>query len=57
MSFDQELTALLNKHSKESDSGTPDFILATYLKNCLEAYNTAVMDRTSWYNQPVSKLF
>jgi hypothetical protein len=48
--FIEELTSLLNKYSKEDDSNTPDFILATYLKNCLSAFNRATNRRTKWYN-------
>jgi hypothetical protein len=40
-----ELTALLNRHSAENGSNTPDFILALYLLNCLDAYNKAVSQR------------
>ena len=40
--FEQELTELLNKHSVDAASGTPDFILAAFLSNCLYAYWRAV---------------
>lgn len=29
-------------HSKESDSNTPDYIIAEYLVNCLDNYNKTV---------------
>ena len=45
MTFHEELTALLNKYSKENGSNTPDFILALYLEKCLLAYDTAVRHR------------
>lgn len=45
----KELTDLLNKHSKENESNTPDFILAKYLIGCLMAFNAAMIDRDSWY--------
>ena len=48
--FFEELTALVNKHSLENASNTPDFILALYLNGCLEAFNTATKRRTLWYN-------
>lgn len=41
-SFIEELTELINKHSMENDSNTPDFLLAKYLVNCLENYNQIV---------------
>lgn len=43
--FEKELRTLINLHSKEEDSGTPDFILAGYLNSCLVAYNVAVTRR------------
>jgi hypothetical protein len=47
--FAHELELLLNRHSKENDSNTPDFILAQYLLRCLDAYNTAVKARGKWF--------
>lgn len=47
--FDKELTSLLNRYSMENASDTPDFILATYLQACLDAFNVAVSRRTEWY--------
>ncbi len=47
-----ELTALLNKHSVENGSDTPDFILADYMLNCLTAFDEAVKARTQWYSPP-----
>jgi hypothetical protein len=48
-SFEKELEELINKYSKENDSDTPDFILATYISECLIAYARAVNDRDEWY--------
>lgn len=50
-SLDAELTALLNRHSAENDSDTPDFLLAEYLMNCLAAFNRAVGAREGWYGR------
>jgi len=47
--FEKELRALLNKHSKESGSNTPDYVLADYLMGCLDAFNTAMTARDSFY--------
>lgn len=47
--FDQELTELLNRYSKENDSGTPDYILAKYLMGCLETFNMTIELRNKWY--------
>jgi hypothetical protein len=48
--FRRELAAVINKHSKENGSNTPDYILADYLINCLKAFDTAVMLRENWYH-------
>lgn len=40
--FQKELKTLINKHSMEQFSDTPDFVLAEYLNNCLKAFNGAV---------------
>lgn len=43
-----ELGRLLNRFSMENGSNTPDFILAGYLLNCLQAYDAAVAARDLW---------
>lgn len=48
MTLEEELGMILNRHSAENRSGTPDFVLAQYLLNCLHAYDQAVVDRESW---------
>ena len=47
--FTQELSDLLNRHSAEAASNTPDFILANYLEACLAAYNATIQRRDKWY--------
>jgi len=47
--FKQELQTLLNKHSRENVSNTPDFILANYMLRSLEAYEEAIGTREQWY--------
>jgi hypothetical protein len=49
--FAAELEAILNKHSMENASNTPDFILAHYLLACLLAWNTGLQQRESWYGR------
>lgn len=49
--FQKELEQLLNRHSQENASNTPDFILANYLNNCLDAFNVAVARREEWYGR------
>ena len=43
--FQDEIRAVITKHSKENGSNTPDFILAEYLVRCLEAFDYAVRCR------------
>ena len=47
--FEQELEKLINKHSIENESDTPDFILAAFLTGVLQIWNAAVMRREDWY--------
>lgn len=49
--FHNELRSLLNRHSKENGSDTPDFILARYLSDCLAAWDAAVSSREKWYGR------
>ena len=49
--FEKELEHLLNRHSQDNVSNTPDFILAQYLLTCLAAWNTGVRQREMWYGR------
>ena len=49
--FEDELTHLLNRYSKENGSNTPDFILAKYLEGCLKNFDHAVSYRENWYGR------
>ena len=49
--FQAELAAVINKYSREGRSNTPDFILAGYLVNCLEAYEAAMERREEWRSE------
>lgn len=51
--FEKELEHLINKHSLENGSNTPDFILAQYLKGCLDNFNIIIQARESWYGRGV----
>lgn len=53
--FQKELEQLVNKHYKENESNTPDFILADYMTNCLEVFNRATQMRESFYGREVIK--
>lgn len=47
--FRQELEVLINRCSMENGSNTPDFILAQYLMDALEAYDKAAVARTKHF--------
>ena len=49
--FRKELESLINRHSKENGSNTPDWILAEYLDHCLVAFDLAVQAREIWYGR------
>jgi hypothetical protein len=51
MKFEKELEKLINRYSLENGSDTPDFILASYLKGCLDLWNSAVTTREQWYGR------
>jgi hypothetical protein len=52
-SLESEIGAVLNRHSVENDSDTPDFILARFVLNALTAYSTATRQRVEWYGQNI----
>ena len=47
--LEKDLAAVLNAHSRENESDTPDFLLAEYLLGCLAAYEKAARARDKWY--------
>lgn len=53
--FREEVEQLINKHSIENNSNTPDFVLAEYLANCLQAFNNAINKRESWHKNGTTK--
>jgi hypothetical protein len=50
--FQKELERLINCHSLENDSNTPDYVLAQYVMNCLFAFNEATRNREQHYGRP-----
>ena len=46
-----ELAGLINSHSLENGSNTPDFILAAYLLNCLTVFDHANNWNTAWHSK------
>jgi hypothetical protein len=55
--FQEELSSLLNKHSQENASGTPDFILADYLVGCLAVFNKTIGARAQYRGERIDSLF
>jgi hypothetical protein len=55
--FRYYLEKLINHHSKENGSNTPDFILADYLSECLAAYDRAVRRRDDWHGVELNEIF
>jgi hypothetical protein len=47
--FQKELEAIINRTSQENGSDTPDFILAEYLRDCLDSFDKAVARRAQWF--------
>ena len=48
--FENDLTDLINKHCKENDSDTPDYILAEMLTDMMLVYSKIIRKRDKWYN-------
>lgn len=51
--FKEELTELINRHSKENGSNTPDFILAMFLTGAADVFDVATNERSKWYSYQV----
>ena len=52
-----DLTELLNRHSIENDTNTPDWVLADYLLRCLEAWRATVPQRDAFHGFDPEKTF
>ncbi len=48
VNFENEIRQLINKYSKENESNTPDFILASYLYGSLALFNKTLSEREKW---------
>jgi len=46
----EDIRHAINRNSAENGSDTPDFILAEYLMDCLDAFDKTVQMRSGWYN-------
>lgn len=51
--FEKDLESLINRHSLENKSNTPDFLLASFLRKSLDAYNTTLKARDEWFGVDV----
>ena len=51
--FRKKVENLINIHSLENGSDTPDFILSQYLVDCLQAYDKALQSREDWYGRGI----
>ena len=49
--LEEEIVEVINRHSAENGSNTPDFILGRYLMSCLLSFNEAVNSRERWYGR------
>ena len=49
MTLREDLEHLINRHSRENASGTPDFILAEYLLSQLASVEATIKARDVWW--------
>jgi len=49
--FGAELTALVNKHSLDSEANIPDYIIAQYLMWSLATLNRTIFLRDGWFGR------
>lgn len=47
--FSKQLEQLINIHSMENGSNTPDFLLAEYLLGCLDNFERTTGSRDRWH--------
>ena len=45
----REFADVVNRHSLENETDTPDFVLGEYLFSCLENWNKLFRKRRKWY--------
>lgn len=54
--FEKDLALLINNYSLENETDTPDFILAEYLKDCLDAYTRLIIKKDQWWGRDTNKI-
>lgn len=47
--FKEDLSVLINKHSMENISDTPDFMLADFMVESMLVYGKTMKKRDKWY--------
>lgn len=47
--LEKKLADLINSECRENDSNTPDFLLAEFMMNCLDAFELINNKREVWY--------
>ena len=52
--FTDQMASAINCFSRENGSNTPDFILAEFLCECLDAFDKASRAREKWYGKALS---
>lgn len=50
--FQQDLAGVINRHSMENGSNTPDFMLSNMLMDTLQVWNKHLSNREAWYGRP-----
>lgn len=56
VAFEEDIRQVINRHSAESISGTPDFLLAELLVGVLKVYNEIVTKRAEWRGEGVDPI-
>jgi hypothetical protein len=49
VSLRDDIQSVINQHSRENASNTPDYLLAGFLIACLQAFELGVIQRDSFY--------
>lgn len=55
--FKKDLAKLINCYSRENLSNTPDYILAEYINDCLNAYEKATQLNSSLKKPKINRIF
>lgn len=53
--FQSKLAELINCECLENESNTPDYILAQFLKKCLDAFNEATNARSIFFGNDAGR--